>query len=172
MQHAMVLEGVRKQFQEHTAVKDMDLAIPTGTIYGILGPNGAGKSTTLRMALNIIACDSGKAIVLGKNPVQDRDVLRRVGYLPEERGLYRRMTVIDAIYAKAGFGATTMGPPGHVHGGAMAATLDEAMGAVCWMNGHKVVAATITINFLSMLPIETETIVEARLARQFSVRGT
>jgi acyl-coenzyme A thioesterase PaaI-like protein len=67
------------------------------------------------------------------------------------------------LYAKAWFGAKTMGPPGHVHGGAMAATLDEAMGAVCWMNGHKVVAATITINFLSMLPIETETIVEARI---------
>ena len=67
------------------------------------------------------------------------------------------------LYAKAWFGARTMGPPGHVHGGAMAATLDEAMGAVCWMNGHKVVAATITINFLSMLPIETETIVEASI---------
>jgi ABC-2 type transport system ATP-binding protein len=97
MQHAMVLEAVRKQFQEHLAVKDLDLAVPVGTIYGILGPNGAGKSTTLRMALNIIACDSGKAIVLGENPAQKREVLRRVGYLPEERGLYRRMTVIDAV---------------------------------------------------------------------------
>ena len=69
------------------------------------------------------------------------------------------------LYAKAWFGAKTMGPPGHVHGGAMAATLDEAMGAVCWMNGHKVVAATITISFLSMLPIETETIVQATIDR-------
>ena len=69
------------------------------------------------------------------------------------------------LYAKAWFGAKTMGPPGHVHGGAMAATLDEAMGAVCWMNGHKVVAATITINFLAMLPIETETIVTATVER-------
>jgi acyl-coenzyme A thioesterase PaaI-like protein len=69
------------------------------------------------------------------------------------------------LYAKAWFGAKTMGPPGHVHGGAMAATLDEAMGAVCWMNGHHVVAATITINFLTMLPIETETIVEAAIER-------
>ena len=69
------------------------------------------------------------------------------------------------LYAKAWFGAKTMGPPGHVHGGAMAATLDEAMGAVCWMNGHHVVAATITITFLSMLPIETETIVEAAIER-------
>jgi acyl-coenzyme A thioesterase PaaI-like protein len=69
------------------------------------------------------------------------------------------------LYAKAWFGAKTMGPPGHVHGGAMAATLDEAMGAVCWMNGHHVVAATITISFLSMLPIETETIVQAQIER-------
>ena len=69
------------------------------------------------------------------------------------------------LYAKAWFGAKTMGPPGHVHGGAMAATLDEAMGAVCWMNGHHVVAATITINFLSMLPIETETTVHAAIER-------
>src|SRR5688500_1674950 len=58
-----------------------------------------------------------------------------------------------------------MGPPGHVHGGAMAAALDEAMGAVCWMNGHKVVAATISVNFLAMLPIETETILDAHIER-------
>jgi acyl-coenzyme A thioesterase PaaI-like protein len=69
------------------------------------------------------------------------------------------------LYAKAWFGSKTMGPPGHVHGGAMAATLDEAMGAVAWMNGHKCVAATITINFAAMLPIETETIVTARIER-------
>ena len=58
-----------------------------------------------------------------------------------------------------------MGPPGHVHGGAMAATLDEAMGAAAWMNDHHSVAATITITFLAMLPIETETTVEARIDR-------
>jgi len=69
------------------------------------------------------------------------------------------------LYAKAWFGGKAMGPPGHVHGGAMAATLDEAMGAVCWMNGHHVVAATITVKFLAMLPIETETILEAGIAR-------
>ena len=69
------------------------------------------------------------------------------------------------LYAKAWFGARTMGPPGHVHGGAMAATLDEAMGAAAWMNNHPCVAATITVSFLAMLPIETETIVEARIDR-------
>ncbi len=67
------------------------------------------------------------------------------------------------LYAKAYFGTKTMGPPGHVHGGAMAATLDEAMGAVCWMHHHRVVAATITINFVSMLKLETETILEATI---------
>jgi acyl-coenzyme A thioesterase PaaI-like protein len=69
------------------------------------------------------------------------------------------------LYAKVWFGTKTMGPPGHVHGGAMAAALDEAMGAVCWMNDHKTVAATISVKFLSMLPIESETILEARIER-------
>ncbi|HET9704399.1 MAG TPA: PaaI family thioesterase [Vicinamibacterales bacterium] len=69
------------------------------------------------------------------------------------------------LYAKAYFGVKTMGPPGHVHGGAMAAALDEAMGAVCWMNDHRVVAATITVKFLAMLKIETETTLEAAIDR-------
>lgn len=69
------------------------------------------------------------------------------------------------LYAKAWFGTRTMGPPGHVHGGAIAATLDEAMGAACWMNSYQTVAATITISFLAMLPVESETIVEARIDR-------
>jgi ABC-2 type transport system ATP-binding protein len=97
MQHALVLEKVRKQYQGHVAVRSLDLAVPAGSIYGILGPNGAGKSTTIRMALNIIACDQGRVSLLGSNPAQHREVLRRVGYLPEERGLYRRMTVTEVI---------------------------------------------------------------------------
>ena len=78
---------------------------------------------------------------------------------------YFRKPDEPTLFAKAWFGRKTMGPPGHVHGGAMAATLDEAMGAAAWMNEHQCVAATITISFLSMLPIETETIVEARIDR-------
>ena len=78
---------------------------------------------------------------------------------------YFRKPAEPVLFAKAWFGTKTMGPPGHVHGGAMAATLDEAMGAVCWMNGLQVVAATITISFVAMLPIETETIVEATIDR-------
>ena len=69
------------------------------------------------------------------------------------------------LYAKAWFGKKTMGPPGHVHGGAMAAALDEAMGAVCWMNGHRAVAATITVTFKTMLKIQTETTLTASIAR-------
>jgi acyl-coenzyme A thioesterase PaaI-like protein len=78
---------------------------------------------------------------------------------------YFRKPGEPTLFAKAWFGSKTMGPPGHVHGGAMAATLDEAMGAAAWMNDHKCVAATITINFAAMLPIETETIVEAAIDR-------
>jgi acyl-coenzyme A thioesterase PaaI-like protein len=78
---------------------------------------------------------------------------------------YFRKPGEGTLYAKAWFGAKTMGPPGHVHGGAMAATLDEAMGAAAWMNNYRSVAATITISFLAMLPIETETTVEAQIDR-------
>jgi acyl-coenzyme A thioesterase PaaI-like protein len=78
---------------------------------------------------------------------------------------YFRKPGEPVLYARAWFGRTTMGPPGHVHGGAMAAALDEAMGAVCWMNDLQTVAATITISFVAMLPIETETTVEASIER-------
>ena len=78
---------------------------------------------------------------------------------------YFRKPSEPTLYAKAWFGKGTMGPPGHVHGGAMAATLDEAMGAAAWMNNHRSVAATIKINFVAMLPVETETTVEAAIDR-------
>ena len=97
MTHALLLDHVAKRFSGHLAVDDLSLAVPTGTIYGILGPNGAGKSTTIRMALNIIARDAGTVSLLGVDPAEDRTVLRRVGYLPEERGLYRKMRVLDVV---------------------------------------------------------------------------
>lgn len=85
---------------------------------------------------------------------------------PEEederlRIAYFRKPEAGTLYARAWFGPRALGPPGHVHGGAMAAVLDEAMGAACWMNGHSVVAAQISISFMGMLPIGTETTVEA-----------
>lgn len=97
MSNALLLDGVSKSYASHNAVKNLSLSVPTGTIYGILGPNGAGKSTTLRMVMNIIIRDSGKIALLGADPERDRGVLQRVGYLPEERGLYKKMSVIDVI---------------------------------------------------------------------------
>jgi len=89
---------------------------------------------------------------------------------------YFRKPGEPTLYAKAWFGPKTMGPPGHVHGGAIAATLDEAMGAAAWMNDHKSVAATITISFMAMLPLETETMVEASIddvdGRKIHLRST
>src|SRR5215211_4634912 len=97
MNDALILEGVSKRYSGHTAVDDLSLAVPRGTIYGILGPNGAGKSTTLRMVMNILARDSGRISLLGADPATDRAVLRSVGFLPEERGIYRKMKVTDVI---------------------------------------------------------------------------
>lgn len=97
MSHALLLDGVSKSYSGHAAVKSLSLAVPTGSIYGILGPNGAGKSTTLRMVMNIIFRDAGTIALLGADPERDRTVLRRIGFLPEERGLYRKMKVTDVI---------------------------------------------------------------------------
>jgi acyl-coenzyme A thioesterase PaaI-like protein len=81
------------------------------------------------------------------------------------RVAYFRKPGEDTVYARAWFGERTLGPPGHVHGGAMAAVLDEAMGAASWMNGHFSVAAQITITFVGMLPLGTDTIVEASIEK-------
>ena len=97
MDRALILEGVSKRYAGHTAVDNLSLTVPTGTLYGILGPNGAGKSTTLRMVMNILIRDGGRISLLGADPEKDRGVLRRVGFLPEERGLYRKMNVLDVI---------------------------------------------------------------------------
>jgi ABC-2 type transport system ATP-binding protein len=97
MNEALTLDGVSKRYSGHTAVDDLTLSVPAGTIYGILGPNGAGKSTTLRMVMNIIARDAGRISLLGGDPAADPRILRRVGFLPEERGVYRKMKVTDVI---------------------------------------------------------------------------
>lgn len=88
---AVELEGVSKSFGGQYAVQPMDLRVPTGSIYGFIGPNGSGKTTTMRMILRIYRPDSGVVRVLGADEGNCAD--NRVGYLPEERGLYRRMTV-------------------------------------------------------------------------------
>ena len=97
MTSALELQDVTKRYVGHLAVDRLSVTVPTGTIYGILGPNGAGKSTTLRMVMNIIARDSGAIMLFGADPARDAAVLRRVGYLPEERGLYKKMTALDVV---------------------------------------------------------------------------
>src|SRR5690606_7824914 len=89
------LRGERKYYRGVPAVRDLDLSIPRGTTYGVLGPNGAGKTTTIRMALRILEPDSGAIDLLGRPLSQSG--LDRVGYLPEERGIYRRMKVRDLL---------------------------------------------------------------------------
>ena len=91
MRPAIVLESVSKRFAQTTAVDALSLEVPYGAIYGFIGPNGSGKTTTLRMIMNILLPDSGSVEVLGdRTTVAARD---RVGYLPEERGLYKQMPV-------------------------------------------------------------------------------
>ena len=91
MQPALRLQGVRKTFGSATAVHDLDLEVPTGALYGVIGPNGAGKTTTIRLIMSILFPDAGKLEVLGhKSALEAKD---RIGYLPEERGVYRKMQV-------------------------------------------------------------------------------
>jgi ABC-2 type transport system ATP-binding protein len=89
---AIDIRNVVKRYEEHVAVRDLSLQVPTGSVYGLLGPNGAGKTTTIRMILDIIAPDSGTISLFGQ-PHTTLGVLNRVGYLPEERGLYKKMQV-------------------------------------------------------------------------------
>src|SRR6478752_3659885 len=89
---AIDIRNVVKQYDGHVAVSDLSLAVPRGTVYGLLGPNGAGKTTTIRMLLNIIVPDSGTITLLG-TPHRTRGLTDRIGYLPEERGLYKKMQV-------------------------------------------------------------------------------
>src|SRR5690606_21479999 len=92
---AIEARGLVKRFDGALAVDGVDLAVPEGAIYGVLGPNGAGKTTTLRMLLGIIDPDEGERRVLGHADPQT--IARRIGYLPEERGLYPSMKAYDAI---------------------------------------------------------------------------
>jgi ABC-2 type transport system ATP-binding protein len=89
---AVDIRDVQKGFDGHVAVQQLSLAVPRGSVYGLLGPNGAGKTTTIRMILNVIVPDHGTISVLGR-PNGDTAVTDRIGYLPEERGLYRKMRV-------------------------------------------------------------------------------
>lgn len=91
MPDAIVLRGLTKTFGRTVAVRDLDLVVPQGALYGVIGPNGAGKTTAIRIILSILLPDRGDVSVLGhRSAFEAKD---RIGYLPEERGLYRKMRV-------------------------------------------------------------------------------
>jgi len=89
------LENLTKTFGKVKAVDDLSLQVPEGSIYGFIGPNGSGKTTTLRMIMNIFYPDSGSIRIFG-NPLLEASI-DRVGYLPEERGLYKKMKVRELL---------------------------------------------------------------------------
>jgi ABC-2 type transport system ATP-binding protein len=91
----LALERVSKRFDQVVAVDDLSFAVEQGTVFGFLGGNGAGKTTSLRMVLDIIRPTSGRIEVLGRAP--GRENACEIGFLPEERGLYRQMTALDTI---------------------------------------------------------------------------
>lgn len=95
MNAALEAEGLVKRYGARTAVQDLSFSVPRGSIYGVLGPNGAGKSSTLRMLVGVLRPTAGRISVLGG--AADRETMKRVGYLPEERGLYRGMSARSAI---------------------------------------------------------------------------
>src|SRR3954470_19569771 len=91
MDPALRLQGVRKAFGATTAVEGMTLDVPRGGLYGFIGPSGAGKTTCIRMIMSILFPDAGELSVLGHRSALDAK--DRIGYLPEERGVYRKMKV-------------------------------------------------------------------------------
>ena len=93
--YVLELDGLIKDFDNKRAVDKVSLKLKRGEILGLLGPNGAGKTTTIRMTMNIIAPDSGTIKILGEH--FSEKLKERIGYLPEERGLYRKMKVSDTL---------------------------------------------------------------------------
>ena len=89
------LEHLHKRYGDFIAVHDLSLTVPRGSVYGFLGPNGAGKSTTIRMALSIYEPTAGKVEILGRSSALE--VRNRIGYLPEEKGLYKKMRAVEVI---------------------------------------------------------------------------
>lgn len=90
------VESVTKRFAGHVAVNQLCMEVPAGGIFGLLGPNGAGKSTTIRLIMSILAPDEGRIALFGAEH-NSRQLSERIGYLPEERGLYKKMKVLDHL---------------------------------------------------------------------------
>ncbi len=91
----VAIDGVIKTFGKHTAVDSLSLQVPKGSVYGFIGPNGSGKTTTMRMIMNILYPDSGDIEVFGEKLVGA--CTDRIGYMPEERGLYKKMKVREIL---------------------------------------------------------------------------
>lgn len=89
------LEKITKSYENHIAVDDLSLQVPRESIYGFIGPNGSGKTTTIRMIMNILYPDKGRIFISGKEHIGSRH--NKIGYLPEERGLYRKMKVKELV---------------------------------------------------------------------------
>jgi ABC-2 type transport system ATP-binding protein len=95
MSNIIEISGITKTFGSHVAVDNLTLAVPEGCIYGFIGPNGSGKTTTIRMIMNILYPDQGSIRIFGEE--QTGGNIGRIGYLPEERGLYRKMKLRELI---------------------------------------------------------------------------
>ncbi len=96
--NAIETHRLHRRFRRTVAVKELDLAIPPGTIYGLIGPDGAGKTTTLRMLAGVLRPTSGQARVLGKDVVRDPEALRRhIGYMPQHFSLYGDLSVLENL---------------------------------------------------------------------------
>jgi ABC-2 type transport system ATP-binding protein len=91
----LVATGLQKSYGSRKVVKDVSLAVQSGEVVGLLGPNGAGKTTSIRMTMDIIGPDSGEVLILGAKT--DKAMRNRIGYMPEERGLYMKMVVEDLL---------------------------------------------------------------------------
>ncbi len=93
---AIKIDRITKAYEGHRAVDSLDLTVPRGSIFGLLGPNGAGKTTSIRMIMNILIPDTGRIEVLGEG--MNEQLKERIGYLPEERGLYAKMKVNEVLH--------------------------------------------------------------------------
>ncbi len=93
--NALEVVNVSKQYYQHKALDDISIEVKSGTIFGLLGPNGAGKTTLIRIITQIIAPDSGKVLFYQKEAIED--IIYEIGYLPEERGLYKKVKVLDQL---------------------------------------------------------------------------
>ena len=121
------LNKVRKSYDKFVAVNDLSFNIEQGGVFGLLGPNGAGKTSTIRMMIGITVPDSGQINLFGK-PFE-RKSLNKVGYLPEERGLYKKMKILDQLVFLGELHGMTSGAARQAAHGMVQAAGDRCMAA-------------------------------------------